>query len=463
MTLAFSKYEFELSSLKPILNNLKNAEKVLNKILFLTEKAEDKVKDLNLAEIFKKDLKFLDTYSQENFVPLLIYLNDFAKKASEPYKEEILNFIKRFAQNFEKFQKFIKDIIEKTPEIIGPSEKFEELNRKKIPIIYDLFEELDIIFKKVMPEIDEKLMDLFIAEISPNNEITDRRRETKKEFKSFMQETEKNIKNINESTETQSQKQPKILTETSLIDEKKEWLSKISKNLENFIEIATKQEFTIQIDSLDTFRKKFEDLKNLTNESDKLVREINIFLDEMNFGVIFQEDLDLLNDIFYDYFNPFLNSFRALSEKYEGPNSEEFKEFTDIVQDSIIRIQNKLNEVIEFSTEPLKRIEIDSEIFLNFAQMRTNFKKISLKTKHLAAEVKNIYLYIQGIALIRSDKYSKELKQMINELLDLKKQLGVMKQSKPSKKTKESKKPKKSKKSKGSKQSKRKKAKKKNR
>ena len=95
--------------------------------------------------------------------------------------------------------------------------------------------------------------------------------------------------------------------------------------------------------------------------------------------------------------------------------------------------------------------------------MRTNFKKISLKTKHLAAEVKNIYLHIQGIALIRSDKYSKELKQMINELLDLKKQLGVMKQSKPSKKTKESKKPKKSKKSKGSKQSKRKKAKKKNR
>jgi len=457
LTLAFYKYEFELTSLKPIIENLNFSEKIVNKIFFQIEKAEQKVKDLNLSKIFKKDMNYLVVYSKENFIPLTIRLDELVENLDGHIREEIHDFNQHFKENIDKFQQFLHEIIEKTPEIIGPFERFNELNNNIIPEIYNLLDKLRSIYSDILPEIDEKIFNIYTQQIRPIHAITDRRRENKSKFKSFKAEIEDFLANFTpkkteakkakpkkakskkkKSKKTKSKKikskkvkskknrpkakqknaKPTILEEKyNQIEELKTEFLSIFDNLNELIALNDIEQFDIEIISLVLFKGNLENLKKYTNDAFKIIKEIDIFIKELNFGIIFQEDLDLLNDIFYDYFNPLLKTIDNISKKENTEKYELVKEFVKEFQKKIIRTQDKLKEVIEYSIEPLKRIDLNLDLVLSpFSDLKNSLRKINLKSGHIYSEIKNVLKYVQNIAMILSNKYLKELKSMSDEL-----------------------------------------------
>jgi len=448
LTLAFYKYEFELTSLKPIKDNLNSSEKVLNKIFFQIEKAEEKIKDLNLSGIFKKDMNFLMVYSHENFIPLILQFEDIISTAETPFKEEIEKINNQLKQNFEKFQKFLNEIIDKTPEIIGPFEQFKSLTRSLIPEIYNLLDKLRKIFEDILPEIDEKIFELYTERIRPILEITDKRREKKSEFKKFKKDIDSFMVNFKVKNNTSNLIKPKkskskkkkskkvkkkkkrgkkkktiqknsdLKKKISLIEElSSEYLIMIDK-LQNFTTNNNLDTLDVELINIILFSGNLQNLKKYTNEAFKIVKEIDIFLKELNFGVIFQEDLNLLNDIFYDYFNPLMKCTLDISEKYEDTIPEEFKELVNKFKSIMIKTQDKLKEVIEYSIEPLKKIDVNLDLVLSpFSEIKNSLRKITIKSSHILSEIKNIWKYVLNIARIISNKYLGELKNMRDELL----------------------------------------------
>ncbi|MFX1449772.1 MAG: ADP-ribosylation factor-like protein, partial [Promethearchaeota archaeon] len=416
MKLDFAKYEFELSSLKPVKENLINSEKILNRIYSIINNAEENIRKLSLGEIFKKDLFSLKKEVQNNFGPFINYTFELSKDIEE-VSGEIQDFSLHLKQNIDKFQNFLDKIMAKTPEIVGPFDKFKELDQNYFANIYNYLDKLRSIFEDVPSDIMKKSDQIYLVLIAPLYYINENRREKKTEYKTIKRELEllldphtltedKNIEN-NEQLETVYEKIRTKKTEYQDIIDRITELMVLNKN----------EEIKVILDTIESFSLILEDLKGYTSEAYKTVKEINVFFEELNFGVIFQEDLDLLNDIFYDYFDPLLKSFQEIANNVTEQNIEKIDDFIRQFQQKIIKTQETLNEVIEHSMEPFKQIDFDIEsINTYFSEFRAALKKITIKSGHISKEVKNILKYLQNMALIVSDKYLTELKDMSSDL-----------------------------------------------
>ncbi len=416
MKLEFTKYEFELSSLKPVKDNLINSEKIVNKIYYIIERAEEKIKELSLGAIFKEDLLILKKEILTNFVPFINSSFELSKDIEE-VSGEIKDFSLHLKQNIDKFQDFLNKIIEKTPEIVGPFDKFKDISQNRISKIYNSLGKLGEIFEKVPPEIIKKSDDIYLLLIGPLYYINDNRRGKKTEFKTIKKELESFLESFESDKEKIIENKEQLETIYNKLNSKKVEYSEIIDKINELVALNNREEIKVILNSIEVFSETLENLKRFTSEAFKAIKEIDVFFEELNFGVIFQEDLNLLSDIFYDYFDPLLKSFQEISNKVNAQNTEITENFRENFKQNIIKTQKKLNEVIQHSVEPLKRIEFDNESVISlFSQLRAALKKITIKSGHIPKEVKNILKYLQNLALIVSNKYLTELQDMSSDL-----------------------------------------------
>ncbi|MFX0132757.1 MAG: hypothetical protein ACFFDN_03835 [Candidatus Hodarchaeota archaeon] len=424
MKLEFAKYEFELSSLKAVKENLINSEKLLNKIYYIIEHAEEKIKKLSLGAIFKEDLFLLKNEIQKNFVPFINSSFELSKDINE-VSGEIQDFSLHLKQNIDKFQNFLDKIIEKTPEIVGPFDKFKDIS-KNLSRIYNSLDALREIFEKVPLEIMKKSDDIYLLKIAPLYYINDDRRGKKTEFKTIKKDIEIFLNSFESAEEKIIENTEQIEAVYNKINSKKVEFLEIIDKIKELVALNNKEEIKVVLDTIETFSIILEDLRGYTSEAYKTVKEINIIFEELNFGVIFQEDLDLLNDIFYDYFDPLLKSFQEMYNNVNEQNIVKIDDFISQFQQKIIKNQETLNEVIEHSIEPLKQIEYsfdNKSVNSLFSQFRAALKKITIKSSHISKEVKNVLKYLQNIALIVSNKYLTELEDMSSDLGTILKEL----------------------------------------
>ena len=112
-----------------------------------------------------------------------------------------------------------------------------------------------------------------------------------------------------------------------------------------------------------------------------------------------------------------MKSFQEVSNKVNEENIEKTESFREHFKQNIIKTQKKLNEVIQHSVEPLKRIEFDNKNVISlFSEFRAALKKITIKSGHIPKEVKNVLKYLQNIAMIVSNRYLTELEDMSSDL-----------------------------------------------